>query len=433
MENIKKTVGSIKLVALHVRRTDNLLHNSPTVLITDTFRNNAINFLSEKIGSYHILIFSDDKKWCSENLNYKDITQTVVDGLSDIEEMYVMSLCDHFIIGSSSYSWWSAWLSCNKDKIIITPDKWFSGILGRGKPLCEQEKDLIPSEWIRLNISTVEDLKEKNKINIPFLSNITIVTGYFSAKKPNVSQNTYEKWMDNFLTLNEYMIIFTDIQNYEYINSRRNTSNTLIILISIEEFKVAKYMDYWEYCHSIDLEKKHHSKEVYMVWNEKTYFVEKALNLNPFKSDYFFWLDIGCIRDVNVLKSIHKFNVDGIPENKIILSAVTYNIPNNYLNENKISISFENRNGFSCQVFDYIQGGFFGGHKNALSDWIKIYTDELALFVKTNTFGGKDQNIMGNIYLKYQQNFCLTQPKIFDSVNQWFSFLIKMSNLSSYI
>jgi GR25 family glycosyltransferase involved in LPS biosynthesis len=152
MENIKKTVGSIKLVALHVRRADNLLHNSPTVLITDTFRNNAINFLSDKIGSYHILIFSDDKKWCSEHLNYKGINQTVVDGLSDIEEMYVMSLCDHFIVGSSTYSWWSAWLSCNKDKIIIAPDKWFSGILGRGKPLCEQEKDLIPSEWIRLNM-----------------------------------------------------------------------------------------------------------------------------------------------------------------------------------------------------------------------------------------------------------------------------------------
>ena len=152
MENIKKTVGSVKLVALHVRRGDITDSTAHTILITDTFRNNAINFLSEKIGSYHILIFSDDKKWCSEHLNYKGITQTIVDGLSDIEEMYVMSLCDHFIVGSSTYSWWSAWLSCNKDKIIIAPDKLFKNTIIRGKPLCEQEKDLIPSEWIRLNM-----------------------------------------------------------------------------------------------------------------------------------------------------------------------------------------------------------------------------------------------------------------------------------------
>jgi len=61
-----------------------------------------------------------------------------------------MSLCDHFIIGSSSYSWWAAWLSESKDKIIITPDKWFSNKLHCEKPLCDQENDLIPTSWIRL-------------------------------------------------------------------------------------------------------------------------------------------------------------------------------------------------------------------------------------------------------------------------------------------
>ena len=262
-------------------------------------------------------------------------------------------------------------------------------------------------------------------------NNITIVTGFFEGKAKQ-THDTYENWMNNFLKLNEYMVIFTDIHNFEYINSRRNTSNTLIIVTSIDKFEVAKYMDYWKYCHSIDLEK--HSIELYMIWNEKTYLVEKALNLNPFKSDYFFWMDIGCIRDEKILKSINKFSVDGIPENKTILSSINHIPINPNLNENKISISFENRNGFSCEIFNYIQAGFFGGHKNALRDWIKMYTDELSLFVRTETFGGKEQNIMSNIYIKYQQNFCLTHIKIFDSMPDfWFSFLIKMSNLSAYI
>ena len=101
-------------------------------------------------------------------------------------------------------------------------------------------------------------------------NNITIVTGFFEGKAKH-THDTYENCMNNFLKLNEYMVIFTDIHNFEYINSRRNTSNTLIIVTSIDKFEVAKYMDYWKYCHSIDLEK--HSIELYMIWNEKTYLV----------------------------------------------------------------------------------------------------------------------------------------------------------------
>ena len=132
-----------QLVALHVRRTDNLSSNSPTVLVKNIFRDNAINYLLNKIEDIHLLIFSDDKQWCRDNLKY-NVSQTIVDGLTDIEEMYTMSLCDHFIIGSSTFSWWAAWLSSNKDKIIITPDKWFNN------KLAGQEKDLIPLNWILL-------------------------------------------------------------------------------------------------------------------------------------------------------------------------------------------------------------------------------------------------------------------------------------------
>jgi hypothetical protein len=148
-----------KLVALHVRRADNLDPGTPTILVSEKFRVNAINHLhNNNVKNFHILIFSDDKQWCRDNLNYPSnsgltdvVSQTIVDGLSDLEELYVMSLCDHFIIGSSTYSWWAAWLSESKDKIIITPDRWFrSDKLHYEKPLCDQENDLIPTSWIRL-------------------------------------------------------------------------------------------------------------------------------------------------------------------------------------------------------------------------------------------------------------------------------------------
>ena len=74
-ENIRK-VGDIfmsqfennnrKRVALHVRRTDNLSSGSPTILVNETFRVNAINYLlSNNVNDFDLLIFSDDNKMMS--------------------------------------------------------------------------------------------------------------------------------------------------------------------------------------------------------------------------------------------------------------------------------------------------------------------------------------------------------------------------------
>lgn len=158
-----------KQVALHVRRADNLSSVSPTILVSETFRLNAINYLlKNNVTDFDILIFSDDKEWCKSNLNYTsdNISQTIVDGLSDLEELYVMSLCDHFIIGSSSYSWWAAWLSQSEDKIVMVPDKWFTNKLYNEIPLCDQEKDLYVNSWIKLSLDYPEEIKSMNLVSM---------------------------------------------------------------------------------------------------------------------------------------------------------------------------------------------------------------------------------------------------------------------------
>ena len=155
LENID---GNLPLVALHVRRGDNLSKNSPTVLVTDTFRANAFGYLDAHVGKYNVLVFSDDKQWVTDNF---PPSYTVVSGLSDIEELYVMTKCNHFIIGSSSYSWWGAWLSRCTNKIVICPDRWFTDKILYNKPLSSQVNDIYAKDWVILPMDR-EEKTEKN-------------------------------------------------------------------------------------------------------------------------------------------------------------------------------------------------------------------------------------------------------------------------------
>ena len=66
--------------------------------------------------------------------------------LEDWQQMLLMSCCHHNIIANSSFSWWSAYLNSNKDKIVCYPSVWF------GPSAKNDTRDLCPPDWIRVNV-----------------------------------------------------------------------------------------------------------------------------------------------------------------------------------------------------------------------------------------------------------------------------------------
>jgi hypothetical protein len=37
------------------------------------------------------------------------------------------------------------------------------------------------------------------------------------------------------------------------------------------------------------------------VWNEKADLLKRGMELNPFSSEHFYWIDVGCLRPANII------------------------------------------------------------------------------------------------------------------------------------
>ena len=138
---LDKIREDVPLVSIHVRRGD-YVFNSGNHTVTDVdFYGDAINkFFSDK--PYQFVIFSDDTNWCKEMFD----GGYVVDINDAWTEMCMMSMCDHHIIGNSTFSWWGAWLNPNPKKLVVAPSQWFGpNISGKNNIM-----DLLPQQWFFL-------------------------------------------------------------------------------------------------------------------------------------------------------------------------------------------------------------------------------------------------------------------------------------------
>lgn len=139
-------------VSVHIRRGNYLSERNLRLfsMCTPDYFLGAEAFISKKIPSIELFVFSNDIEWVKQNIPFHFPATFVSDGsLTDYQELMLMSACKHNITANSSFSWWGAWLNSNPQKIVVTPQKWFVD------PAME-EKDVVPSTWVKMsNTQTV--------------------------------------------------------------------------------------------------------------------------------------------------------------------------------------------------------------------------------------------------------------------------------------
>ena len=111
---------------IHIRRGD-YVNNNCHELNLDNYYKKVLNIIRERETNYYtIYVFSNDINYCKniEWLQHSNIK--FIDGLDELDSLYLMSMCNKgAICCNSSYSWWGAYMINNTEKLVIFPNKWF--------------------------------------------------------------------------------------------------------------------------------------------------------------------------------------------------------------------------------------------------------------------------------------------------------------------
>jgi len=118
-------------VSLHIRRGD-YAHEARTKsvhgLVGLEYYSAAVARIRQLVPKAHFFIFTDELDAVSE-LHPLGLPITIVSqgGVSDVNEIALMSLCRHHIIANSSFSWWGAWLG-SANGLTVAPRRWFATV-----------------------------------------------------------------------------------------------------------------------------------------------------------------------------------------------------------------------------------------------------------------------------------------------------------------
>lgn len=111
--------------------------------LTSLYFSHAIDFISKRLSDPVFYVFSNDIEWACKNLNFGQnfVFRRKEEQVSDVEELMLMSSCNHAIISNSTFHWWGAWLIDNPRKCIVSPKLWFAD---------RARIEIQPEEWIKI-------------------------------------------------------------------------------------------------------------------------------------------------------------------------------------------------------------------------------------------------------------------------------------------
>jgi len=201
-------------------------------------------------------------------------------------------------------------------------------------------------------------------------ANSTLVTAFFPLDgSTRHTPEEYHEYMTNLFSNDDAMIIFTSQEFEPTIRAMRQNNNnkpdrTLIVPMNLTEtrsWQMFSY-DFWYFdvfrpsrkIRSLGSNKGIVDHLPYVVWNSKVEFLKLGSDKNPFRSDFFAWMDVGLVRWEEYTNTTLLQRVPPeLSKNKLLIMDVTPIL--------------------SHKKYKQMSAGMFGGYKPAIDQYYDKY------------------------------------------------------------
>ncbi len=138
--DMAKRIACSNAVAVHVRWFG-APGDASGANVPESYYRAAIEKLSVDAPEY--FVFSENADAAQAMLRFlpKRVTFVRQRWRRDWVDLWLMRACRHFVIGNSTFGWWSAWLGAAPDKVVVAPARVSGGEGAWGFP------GLIPASW----------------------------------------------------------------------------------------------------------------------------------------------------------------------------------------------------------------------------------------------------------------------------------------------
>lgn len=260
---------------------------------------------------------------------------------------------------------------------------------------------------------------------------VTLVTSFFVFNN-NIKHKfeEYNRWIPNFLSqiCCVPIVIYCQSNFTSFLRNitAKNSPDAVVKFVELEdvwslrwlqravprienETKSGVYTQYqsWKEAYTKDQYPKDrsiwrwNSPQLYAVWNAKPSLVAEVASINPYQSDYFFWIDIGSFRNNKhrfrqwpselVLREVFT------KEDKLMAGLISpLNIP-----------PFSNSTPELTIETEIVQAGFFGGSKSAVTWFSHEFTRLHDFHFSRGHFIGIEQIVMNSVVLTNPSRFIL--------------------------
>jgi len=250
------------------------------------------------------------------------------------------------------------------------------------------------------------------------MSKVTFVSALFDIDRVDGRKwDNYLKWFDITLKLKVPMVLFITNDLVEFVEERREDIPTDIIVQTVEDIpyyglkdRIQEILDSDRYKEDIsDPDRIECQQAMYSVIQYSKFpWLEKAIDKNPYESEFFFWIDAGASRFFEGYDLSQEYpsedalvSLDDMGERFLVQMNCDY-YPDLYdADVLTLDYLYDNRS--------YVLGSMFGGHKNAIlkiSDMVdSILNEEM---IKNNNINN-EQIALGYLVKKYPDDFAVYQ------------------------